>query len=67
MEHIAHHLGKDAGEVRLVNMFQKGSPLIGDYPGVLDEPNPVPELMGRFKQETDYAQRFQDIEEFNAV
>ena len=80
LEHVAHGLGLDPLEVKLKNQFKKGDPMIPptslDPTGMakddqakkfLEEENPMPEMIKRLSESSDFKARVAAVAEFNKV
>lgn len=63
MEDIAHHLKKDAAEIRLINLYQ-GSNLKTPYAQMVDN-NFLPEIYNKVLNDSKYFERREHINKFN--
>jgi len=67
MEHIAHYLGKDPLDVRMVNQIKTGDPIYSVPGYTFDGVNLIPQMLDEIKKSGDYAERKKFLENFNSV
>ena len=67
MERLAFELNMDPVEFRMLNLLKKGDRLVKSYGPTLAKESPLPKMIQKLKDSSNYLQRRTEIAAFNKV